>query len=203
MAPFDASDVAMSKNDRCLVPGRDRHCDRVGAEQRLGAAPRRHVVHARPRAVDADHAVRERDRRVDRAGAGVIGTARTDPADAGRTRELDGEIGGSGHHHVAHAMVAVDQRGRGRTFDHGDVSLRIHHAALELAHITGKAEHAVGVGAGEIGFQHRGGHRRRIGLGQPAGAQRIGEKSPQGGGGYAPGVFGLGQHAQETFCVLI
>jgi hypothetical protein len=109
----------------------------------------------------------------------------------------------SGHHHVAHAMVAVDQRGRGRTLDHGDVSLWIHHAAFELAHIAGKAEYAVGIGAGEVGFQHRGGHRRRIGLGQPAGTQGVGEKSSQGGGGHTPGVFGLGQHAQETFCVLI
>ena len=59
------------------------------------------------------------------------------------------------------------------------------------------------VRAGKIGVEHRGGDRRRIGRRQPAGAQRIGEERPQGGGGYAPGVFGLGQHAEETFCVLI
>ena len=182
------------EDDGRLVPGRDRHRDRVGAEQGLGAAPRRHVVDARRRAVNPDHAVRERDGRVDRAGAGVIGAARADPAHAGGARKLDGEIGGGGHHHMAHAVVAIDQRGRGRTLDHCDVRLRIHDAALELAHIAGKAKHAMRVGAGEVGFQHRPGHRRRISLGEPACAQGVGQEGSQGSGGYAPAVFGLGQH---------
>src|SRR5262249_59500775 len=68
---------------RRLLAAWDRHRDRIGAEQGLAAAPRRHVVYARGRAVDSDHAVLERDGGIDRAGAGMIGAARTDPADAG------------------------------------------------------------------------------------------------------------------------
>ena len=76
--------VAMSSTTGASSPGRDRERDRVGAEQRLGAAPHRHVVGARDHRIDADHAVRERHRRIDAGGAGVVRAPRADPADAAR-----------------------------------------------------------------------------------------------------------------------
>ena len=77
---------------------------------------------------------------------------------------------------MAHAVVAVDQRGRGRALDHLDLGLRIDHAALELAHIAREPEDAVRVRAGQVGFQHRAGDDGGVGCGQPAGAQGVGEK---------------------------
>ena len=74
---------------------------------------------------------------------------------------------------MAHAVVAVDQRGRGAALEHGDVGARIECAALELAHIAGQPEDAVGVRAGEIGVQHRAGDDGGIGWRQAAGAERV------------------------------
>ncbi len=140
--------------------------------------------------------MRERDRRIDCAGAGVIGAAGADPADPGGTRELDGEVRGMGHHDVAHAPAAVDERGGGAALDHADGGPRIDRPALELAHIAREAEDAVGIRSGEIGFQHRAGHGRGIALVKAAGEEGVGEECAQRGGGNAPGVFdfGLGQH---------
>ena len=93
-----------------------------------------------------------------------------------------------GHHHVAHAVVAVDQRGGGAALDHLDRRLRIDGAALELAHIGREPEDAVGVRADEVGFQHRAGGGRGIGFGEPAGSQGVGEEGTQGGGEDASGM---------------
>ena len=83
MVPNDDTEVAMSSTTGASLPAGMRERDRVGAEQRLGAAPRRHVVDRRHRGIDADHAVGDRHLRIDAGGAGVIGVARADPADAG------------------------------------------------------------------------------------------------------------------------
>src|SRR5215831_14689231 len=97
---------------------------------------------------------------------------------------------------MAHAVVAVDQRGRGSALEHADARCRIHRPAFELAHITGEAKDAVRIRAGEIRFEHRARHGGGVGLGKPAGAQRIDEKRAQRGGSNAPGILRLrlGQH---------
>ena len=53
----------------------------------------------------------------------MVGAPHADPADARLARDLDREIGGVGHHQMAHAVVAVDQRGRGAALDHLDVGV--------------------------------------------------------------------------------
>jgi hypothetical protein len=130
----------------------------------------------------------------------MVGAACADPADAARARELDREIGGVDHHHVAHAAVAVDERGRGRALDHLDGCARVHGAALELAHIAREPKDAVGVRTGEVGLQHCARDGRGIRLVEAASAHGIVEEGAQSGGGNAPDVlrFGLGQHA-KTF----
>ena len=105
------------EHHRGFLPGRDRDRDRVGSQKRLGAAPGRHEVGAGHRAVDADHAVLERYRRIGRGGAGMIGAPRADPGETGLARDLDRQVGHIGHHQMAHAVVAVDQRGRGAALD--------------------------------------------------------------------------------------
>ena len=77
-------------------------------------------------------------------------------------------------------------------------ALWIDRAALELAHVAGEPEHAVRVRAGEIGLQHRAGAGGGVGLGEPAGAQSVGEERSQGGGGDASAVVGLGQHVNDV-----
>ena len=61
----------------------------------------------------------------------MIGIPRADPADAGRARQLDREIGRVGHHQMADAVVAIDQRGRRRALQHLDVGLGIDPAGLD------------------------------------------------------------------------
>jgi hypothetical protein len=102
---------------------------------------------------------------------------------------------------VAQPLVAVDQRGRRSALKHRDGGAGIEHAALELAHIAGEAKDAVGIRAGEIGLQHPPGDGRGIGLGQPAGAEDVGEKGLEGRGGEAPGGFNFGLRQQlEHLC---
>ena len=106
--------VAMSSTTGASSPAGIATASGLVPSRGLGAAPGRHVVGARDRRVDADHAVRERQRRIDAGGAGMVRAPRADPGDTGRARELDRGLGGARHHQVAHAVVAVDQRGRRR-----------------------------------------------------------------------------------------
>src|SRR5262249_53639758 len=72
----------------------------------------------------------------------------------------------------------------------------VQRAGFERGHIAGEAKGAVRSRAGEIGFEHRACHSGGVGLGKPAGAQRIDEKRAQRGGSNAPGILRLrlGQH---------
>ena len=79
---------------------------------------------------------------------------------------------------MAHAVVAVDQRGRGAALDHLDVRARIDVAALEGAHVAGQAEDAVRVRAGEVGVEHGAGDDAGVRLRQPAG-ERVGHERAQ------------------------
>ena len=56
---------------------------------------------------------------------------------------------------MAHAVVAIDQRGRGRGLFDADVGLRIDAAAAHPVDVLPQPEHAVGVGTGEVGLQHQ------------------------------------------------
>ena len=79
---------------------------------------------------------------------------------------------------MAHAVVAVDQRGRGCALRHRDVRTRIEAAGLEPPHILRQAEHAVRVGAGEIGLGHQFGAFFGVGGRQAGGAERIRDQRP-------------------------
>ena len=184
------------EDHRRLLAGRDRHRDRIGAEQRLGAAPGRHVIDARGRAIDANHAVLERDGRIDGTRSGMIGAPCADPADSARARQFDRELRGIAHDNMAHAIVAIDERSGGPALDHADRRLRVHHAAPELAHIARQPKHAVGIRSGEVGLQHGAGGGRRIGRGKAAGTESVGQECVDDGSRNALGLFSfaLGQH---------
>jgi hypothetical protein len=98
------------EHDRRLLECRDRNRKRIGAEQTFAAAPRRQMIVAAHREVEADHVVRERHRDIQRRGPGMIAHARPDPTDAGRLGFFDRQSGSAPHHQMTQAIVAVDQR---------------------------------------------------------------------------------------------
>ena len=137
------------------MPGRDRDRQRIGAEQRLGAAGERHVVGVGDRRIDADHVGLERQRRIDAGRTGMARHAAADPGHAAFARELDRGFRRARDDEMAHAVVAVDQRGRRRAARDLDVGARIGRSQFQPLHILRQAEHAMRVGADEIGFQHQ------------------------------------------------
>ena len=78
----------------------------------------------------------------------MVRAAHADPADPGVTGEIDRRFGGARHHQMAHAVVAIDQRGRGRGLFDADVGLRIDAAAAHAVDVLPQPEHTVGVGTG-------------------------------------------------------
>jgi len=162
---------------------------RIGAEQRLGAAPHRHVVGAGYDRVDADHAVRKRQRRVDAGCAGVVRAPRAHPGDADLACDLDRGLGRARHHQVAHAVVAVDQRGRRCGLGDLDIWPRVHSARLQPPHILRQPEHAVGVGAGEVGLGHQLRHLGGVGRRQTNRRERVGDQPGNRCRGYPCSFF--------------
>ena len=81
--PNEDTEVAMSSTTGASLPAGIADRDRIGSHQRLGAAPRRHVVERRHRGIDADHALLHAHLGIDAGGAGMVGIPRADPADAG------------------------------------------------------------------------------------------------------------------------
>src|SRR5262245_19880511 len=128
MAPFDASEVAISNTTGASSP--------LGIATAIGLVPSKGSVPPHGAMWFTLEAALERDAGVDRAGASVIGAACADPADARCAREFDGELGGVSHHHMTHAPVAVDQRGRRSALQHADARARVHGAAFEPPHIA-------------------------------------------------------------------
>ena len=112
----------------------------------------------------------------------MVRAAHADPADAGVARELDRGLGGARHHQMAHAVVAVDQRGRGRGLLDPDVGLRIDAAAAQPLDVLRQPEHAVGVGAGEVGLEHQLGDLGGVGGRQPDRLERIRDQRGDGRG---------------------
>ena len=58
-----------------------------------------------------------------------------------------------------------------------DVRPRIDAAGADAPHVVRQAEHAVRIGAGEVGLDHQLGDLRGIGGGQADGAQRVRDES--------------------------
>jgi hypothetical protein len=66
------------------------------------------------------------------------------------------------HHEVAHAIVAIDQRGRRAAFVDDDVRTRIDPASFQSPDILRQAKNAVRVAADEIGLDHALRDKRRV-----------------------------------------
>jgi hypothetical protein len=70
-------------------------------------------------------------------------------------RQFDRGFRRARHHQMAHAVVAVDQRGRRRGALDLDVRPRIGRVQLQPLNVLRQPEHAVRVGADQVGFQHQ------------------------------------------------
>ncbi len=73
---------------------------------------------------------------------------------------------GAAHHQMTHAVVAVDQRGRGLLAHHADVGTGVEAAGLDAAGILRQPADAVAVGALQIGLRHQRGDDSGIRSGQ-------------------------------------
>ena len=162
---------------RGAVPGRDRDRQRVGAEQQVGAAPGRHLVAAADRAVDADHAVRERHRGIDRSRAGVVAVARAGPADAGLRRLPDRRPGRPFDREVTHPVVAVHECDRSRFPQDRDLRGPVDAPAPYAFQIIRQAEDPVRVEAGAVGGHHEPRDIRRVAPGQAFAGQHPGDEA--------------------------
>ena len=69
------------------------------------------MVVAADREIEADHVVRERHHGVERRRARMVAHSRADPADACLLGLRDRGHGGKAHDEMAHAVVAIDERG--------------------------------------------------------------------------------------------
>jgi hypothetical protein len=103
----------------------------------------------------------------------MVRAPHADPRHAGLARQRNRGLGSARHHQVAHAVVAVDQRGRGRALRDRDVRMRIEAARLEPPNVLRQAEHAVRVRAGQVRRAHQSGADRRILARQAGSAERI------------------------------
>ena len=95
------------------------------------------MVGVADREIEPDHVVGERHPRVKRGGADMVEELRVDPADAGCARLFDCDLRGAAHHQMTHAVVAVDQRGRGLLAHDADVGSDVEAAGLDAAGIFG------------------------------------------------------------------
>ena len=121
----------------------------------------------------------ERHARVERRRAGVVAPLRADPGDARGARLLDGDLGGALHHQVPHAVVAVHQRHRGALVHDADVGPHVDAAGLDAPHVLRQADHAVAVGALQVGLGHERGHLGGIGRRQAHPLEGGGDESAQ------------------------
>ncbi len=170
------------ENDGPLV-SRNRHRDRVGRKQQIDPAPGRHVVGVADREIQSDHVVLERHRRVQRRRARVVAAIDADPGRTGGLRFLDRGLRGEAHHHMPHAVVAVDERhSRGLSCD-AHLRLHVDRARADPPHVLRQAENSVAVGALEIGAHHQIGADRGV-LGRQAHRdKRVGGETLEAGCG--------------------
>jgi hypothetical protein len=175
------------EHDRRLVARGDGDRDRVGRQQHVEAAPRRQVIGVADREVETDHVALQRHSRVERRRAGVVAEARAGPADPGALRLLGSDLRGTRHDQVPHGVVAVDERRRRALLDDADLGMQVDAAGADPLQVGREADHAVAVGALQVGLGHQRGDRRRIGVGHADGdegardevAQRLGAQRPR------------------------
>jgi hypothetical protein len=129
--------------------------------------------------------VGERHRHVKRRRPGVIAHTRADPADSRRLGLFDCQFGGAAHHQMAHAVVAVDQRSRSALADDADVWLGIDAAGTQTANVKRQPDHAMGVAAAQIRFNHKVTENLRVGFRQAGSDKGAGHKAGEIGSGYA------------------
>ena len=120
---------------------------------------------------------------IDAGGAGVVRVRRADPGDAVVAREGDRGLGGAAHHQVAHAVVAIDQRGRGRGLVDLDIRPRVDGARLVAADVVRQAEDAVRVSPGEIGLGHQLGDPCRVNGREAGRREHVGDEGARDGRG--------------------
>ena len=113
--------------------------------------------------------MRERHRDIKRRGPGMIAHACPDPTDASRLGLLDRQGGGAPHHQMTQAIVAVDQRHRRAIADKPDIWFGVDAAGAQPAHVKRQPDHAMGVAAPQIGFDHQTCDAVRVGIRQPSG----------------------------------
>src|ERR1700737_4169378 len=71
--------------------------------------------------IHADYVLRQDLPRVQGRGPRVIAHSRSDPRDTRYARLVDGELRGTRHDQMSHAVVAVDQRHAGPLLQHTNV----------------------------------------------------------------------------------
>src|SRR5574337_1527519 len=102
---------------------------------------------------------------------GVIPIEGAYPCQAGLRGLPNRQLGGEGHHHVAHCVVPVHQRGHGVLSHATDLRAKIDPSSSDPLAIVGKAEDAVRVHAAEVRLRHSGGADSRILLRKVQGRQ--------------------------------
>ena len=129
--------------------------------------------------------VGERHHGIERRRPRMIAHARPDPGRARLLRLRNRCLGGKAHDQMAHAVVAVDQRGRGLLSDEANVRALVDPVRLEAAHIKRQANDAVGVAAAQIGLDHESGNLRGIPGGKPGRLECAPDESGERIRGYA------------------
>jgi hypothetical protein len=143
------------------------------------------MVVATDREIQADHVVRERHRYVKRRRPGMIAHACAHPADSGDLGLFDRQFGGATHHQMAHAIVAVDQRRRSALADHANIRLGVDAAGAEATNVKRQPDHAMGVAAAQIRFDHEICEYLRVGLWQAGCGEGAGHEAGEIGSGHA------------------
>ena len=164
---------------RCAPARRQAHRQRVGGEQHVDATPRRQMVGAAHRHVEADHVVRERHVGIERRRACVIAPLSAHPCHARGLRFFDCALGGKFHHQMAHAIVAVHQRHACRFALNVNVGLNVNRARLDAADVLRQAKHTMAFGALHIGQRHQLCNRLRIAGRKTNGNKGAGDKRLQ------------------------
>ena len=85
----------------------------------------------------------------------MVAVVGADPGDARGLRLFDRRPGDEVHHHVAHAVVAVDQRHAGGLAFDAHVRTHVDRAALDAPDVLRQTENAVAVGAVQVGADHQ------------------------------------------------
>jgi hypothetical protein len=154
----------------------------AGTAIAIGLVESSHVVGVADSEVQPGHAVLDRHRRVEGGRPGVVAAVDSDPGDPRGLRLLDGGLRGEAHHHVAHAVVAVDERHpRGLAGD-ADLGFDVDRSALDAPDVLRQPEDAVAVGAEQVGARHQLRAGRGVLRGKADGEQGLGNEANEARG---------------------